>query len=119
MKKALLSVHFGFLFPFLLLDKGLDNTSARLMTLLFCTVASSGIVLSGRFAAFGDSQAGALLGFLAVALAVLALNSYLFSDEAFFQAQMLRLRAKHKVSKLFLCLVSYSLMLLAHYVALS
>jgi len=119
MKKALLRIHFGFLVPFLLMDKGSDNARARLMTLMFFAVASSGIVFAGRFAALGPSQGADIACFIALVLTVLILNSYLFSDKSSYRVAIRRLRAESRASKVFHCLVAYSLMLVAYYFVLS
>ncbi|OGX87834.1 hypothetical protein BEN48_10945 [Hymenobacter glacialis] len=117
MKKALLSIHFGFLFPFLLIGEGIGSTKARLMTLMFFAVASAGLVFRSRFAAFDDSESADIVCFTVVPLIVFAVNSYLFSNEAFYKAEILHLRTRTMSIKLFHCLASYSLMLLAYYFA--
>ena len=114
MKKAFLRLHFGFLVPFLLLNDGIDNARARMMTLLFFAVAGSALVFAGRFAALGPSQGADIACFIAIALAVPAMNSYLFSDKASYRVAIRRLRAQPRTIKMLHCLAAYSLLLGAY-----
>ena len=119
MKKALLRLHFGFLVPFLLVNDGIDNARARMMTLLFFAVAVSGLVFAVRFAALGSSQGADIACFIAIALGVPAMNSYLFSDKASYRVAIRRLRAQSRTIKVLHCLAAYLLLLGAYCLVIS